>query len=227
MKYPRFRRARIDVDDPATWEPANAADYEFDASPMSGSASLPSGWSWLNQGTSTYEEKFGAGKIRPEITANPSGEIRGIERALPASTWVATFKLATLLGSNLNGEGVLVFLRDSSSGHLGGMRFYKDADHGMMIDTVHWNDTSGSAGANWAAVGGHTAGAPVTYLRIRRNSPTSYDFQASGDGICWVDVDMARDVTGVVATPDKIGFAAVIAQATFQFELACHWFRVR
>ena len=56
----------------------NAADYEFNGS----GSSLPTGWSWVNQGTSTYAEANGYGSL--DFQAGGADESRGIVRAVPA-----------------------------------------------------------------------------------------------------------------------------------------------
>jgi hypothetical protein len=64
------------------------------------------------------------------------------------------------------------------------------------------------------------------YLRITRNSSTSYTYQWSCDGAIWMPLLNAHNPTGYV-TPDQIGFFVNRPTLTTSSSGSMHWFRVR
>jgi len=190
----------------------NAADYEFNAT----SSSLPTGWSWFNQGTSTYSEAKGAGVL---LAQTGSGVNRGIVQSLPAgSSWTVTAKVTATGGSQgANGWGVAgICLRSSGDTKLSVFGYQDDgkvAGYRYTGDTYSADILTPITPAGQVFNGG--------YLRIVRNSSTSYDLAYSRDGVTWSTVVSAHNPTGF-HTPDQVGFFLRLGAA----QLAAHWFRV-
>lgn len=193
-------------------------DVEFNTADTT---SLPSGWSWVNQETASYRERFGAGTLTVPSAAL---EIRGIVRALPSeSTWTATMWATGSQIGNAASDAELfgLILRDSATGKNAMLR---RASTSGVITTKSANDNFGTA-ANFSAAR-FTYANGLLGFRVKRNSATSYDFQFSADGgISWSDVDMARDMSAHF-TPDQIGFFA-LQSLGWQCEYSIHSFRVR
>jgi hypothetical protein len=212
----------LTVDNPATWGAANAADYEFDAT----GSSLPSGWAWANQGTSTYQEQYGAGKLA--LPSNASGDNhRLIVRNIPAgTTWTVTAKLsvATAFTSGSPQYGLGLYLRESSTDKIAAIHTAQ-AQTLASINVDRWNTTAGG-GTNTTSMSWNTDQTTTKYLRIRRNSATSLDFLASSDGVAWLTVASAIDLSGFF-TYNQVGFGIETAFAAPAIEGACHWLRCR
>lgn len=201
------------------WGGDLGSDYEFDAN----SSSLPSGWSWVNQSTSTYLEKFGAGVIAAPGVAGI--QWRGIVRAVPAgSSWLTTAKFGFMTkAGNESGSGIV--LRESGTSKFVVFYLYVNNPTVHDIYVYKWtNNTTASAGfAGPIAV---TTWRP-RYLRIRKNSSSSYDFECSEDGVSWYAIASAIDVSAFI-TPDQIGFMAYNSEGGgVPWQLAIEWFRVR
>lgn len=188
-------------------------DYEFEAN----SASLPSGWSWINQGSATYEEKFGAGKLTK--AAEGGVHTRGIVRSLSgaASAWTATAKVSfpSLVGK-VN-AGFLV-LRQASNQNIIGIRCFNG--HDVDITKADDDDWTGATTVS----GPDDFGTLPDYVRIVKNSSTNWDFLASHNGISWVSLLAAYDLSGHL-TPDQIGFVQYAQDKSGEFSFA--WFRLR
>lgn len=201
----------------------HADDYEFNAS----SSSLPTGWSWVNQSTSTYVEASGYGRIAAPAGAGSGEILRAVVRAVPAgASWTATMKVASTRITNLASVyGPTLFLRESSTGKLVSFAQYwgSSAAYGMHIQ--RWtNETTylGDSATN-IAVNLRDAMTPI-YLRIVKNSATSFDFQCSRDGVAWATVLAAMNVSTHM-TPDQIGFGSNFGAANAA-QVACDWYRV-
>lgn len=192
----------------------NAANYEFDAS----STSLPSGWSWFNQGTSTYSEAYGIGSL--DLQAGGSDEFRGVVRALPAgTTWIATFKAQAALriaGGTLPSRGLV--LRESSSGKF--TVFSQFTNHGVVVD--HYTNVTTYSSRPGASLDVFNCLA-FPYVRVRRNSATSYDFAVSPDGGTWLTTHAAINVSTHI-TPDQIGIG--VNTRGNAVSLGIDWYRV-
>lgn len=184
----------------------NADDYEFNAT----STSLPSGWSWFNGGTSTYNEASGRGVLN--LQASGSDEWRGLVRAIPAgASWTCTLK-ATALSRQSSGSypNVGIVLRDSATGKLYIQHFITVAISDTNRESYQWAidyySTPTSFGSRKAGAEQIGMSRNIAYYRVKKNSATSYDFQVSVDGAAWLTLDAARNVSSDV-TPDQIGFA--------------------
>jgi len=204
---------RYDNPDDPLWLPANALDLEFDEDDTSGT--LPSGWSWVNQGTSTYLQKFGAALVTPQ-TSSPDNW-RLLTRALPAgSTWEAVAKMP-FVANPTSWTRYAMVLRDSTNNKF--TAFGRAGGGGWVTGETFINDwnsvTSFSGGES------HILTGDPNYLKIKKNAST-WDFLCSTDGISWYPF-----LTGKTAfsTYDQIGFGFHTNTAT-QGQ-AIHWFRVR
>lgn len=194
---------------------ANAADYEFD---VLNTSSLPAGWSWMNQGTSTYLEDQGWGGII--IPSQGSDNIRAIMRAVPAaSTYTITWKLA-MAGKNANSLYGGPLFRDSVGGKSWGYYWRHD---GTIGGVEFSNNTSvASTFGTINQVQGFTSS--IMYFRVKKNSATSFDLQYSPNGVHWLDVQLARNESGFVVA-DTVGFYANPSNNA-QSLIACEFFRV-
>lgn len=65
----------------------------------------------------------------------------------------------------------------------------------------------------------------MPYLRIKKNSATSYDFSVSPDGCAWVRLLGAHDPSAFL-TIDQIGFG-ILPGTVVTESVACHWLRLR
>lgn len=103
------------VDSPADFIVTNGAasafDYEFEGA----TTSLPSGWSWLNQGAATYTEALGAGVVAVPTSAGYNW--RGLVQTITGTSWLATCKL-TMAGVSAADLYFGMLLRESSSSKL-------------------------------------------------------------------------------------------------------------
>jgi len=195
-------------------------DQEFDAA--AGTTSPPSGWSWANQGTSTYLEQLSAGAISPQTGSGTN--YRMLVRSLSGanSTWVATTKLLTTgqIGGSYQLTGLL--LREASSGKFVVMH----QQNASSVEIAYYSSSTVDASHPFGAQGFQGLGSTF-YAQIRKNSGTSFDFLVSGNGVTWSTVLAAYNITGLLSfTPDQIGFGVnQINGASAQ--VACDWFRMR
>lgn len=160
---------------------AHAKDQEFNAT----SSSLPSGWTWLNQGTATYSEAKGWGNI---LLPTASGvNVRGIVQTVPAvAAYTAVAKVTGLI-------------KDANNAYFGigitdGTKVISlTLDSAYTLQVLRWatvtsfTDVLGTAQDSIFAL-------PM-WLRIRKNSVTSYDFAFSPNGSGWRDRLAAYDVS--------------------------------
>ena len=178
-------------------------DYYFN---REGSTSLPSGWSWVNQSTSTYIENFGVGSIK--IPASASSSARAIVHSLSGypSTWQVTAHLVGLLPqTNYSQVGLLMiesgakifdFIGISAAGVAAGEPTYRTQSY-TNPTTFNTNVGGGEFFPSHNSM----------FVRITKNSSTSYDFQLSPDGVQWFDLDMARNPSSYfTSAPTDIGF---------------------
>lgn len=199
-----------DVDDPTAWAPASDLDYEFEGS----GSTLPTGWVWVNQGSATYLEGQGAGLVTIPGTANV--HTRGLFRPVSASSWTVTAK-ATDAHASSDIFGLLLMLRESSSGKVGGVRFYQNRE----VDAIVADDDNG---LNFSTFAGPFAVDFIpSYFRAVKHSASSFDLAASRDGLSWLPVVAGWNASAHFA-PDQVGVCA-LAQQDRQF--AIHWLRVR
>lgn len=211
-----FAGSRFDNPDDPLW----GADLGYDLEFEDDTSSAPSGYSWTNQGTSTFAQRWGAGVIAPQISGG-SDNFRLLTRSLSGfpSTWEATTKLeATSIGAPTNWWRAGLCLRDSTTGKFTafGLTYSTSWGTGFSVSINDWNTaTSFSGGEVWQTMQGG-----VKYFKIKKNAST-YDFLFSRDGISWQTHVAAKSA---FATYNEIGFhthAPVAADFPFQ------WLRVR
>jgi hypothetical protein len=213
----------IRVDDPADtdWGSASADDYEFNGSIANGST-VPTNWSWVNRGTSTYREHFGAGRILHQAPASGSdNNVRGITRAVPSgSSWVAYCKLFGYAGG-INFSSFGFGLSDGTKIMYFGPSYNASLGSSLLL----WNSAT-SYNTEVAATFTPTALAKVApYFRIQKISSSSYTFSQSLDGISWVS-SMNYNVGGFL-TPTTIGVFGLASAQNYALEMSCHWYRTR
>lgn len=204
------------IDDPVLFAevfgPDLGYDQEFD---RTAAATLPAGWSWFNQGTATYRERFGAGIVTPPAPA--SQQHRGIVRPIPVEpAWTLTAKI-TASGANFNFSWYGLLLTDGTK----------------MVQLRVANDNSGtlstyndSAGAGGAGIASNQARDDSPYFRMSKASASSYAFEFSQDGLTWRTVHAGYNV-GAFMTPTHVGFVTGATNGPGIVEVACHWLRVR
>lgn len=194
-------------------------DYEFDGS----GSSLPSGWSWVNQGSATYLERFGAGTITSDIAGGSPWNI--IVRSISGSSWDAVAKLEAVVRSAANGYAGLI-ARDSSGTKFAALSCYPGSAPSVFVEK--WNSPT-SFNANVASLQipmSSSAGrAAATYLRLRKNNATSYDFMVSPNGLAWFTIVPAVDLSAFLSI-DQIGFG-IVDDTTYAGAISCEWLRVR
>lgn len=202
-------------DNPDEWGASLGYDEEF----ASGSG-LPSGWAWVNQGTATYTRSKGHG-IVSEPTAASGNQVRLIERAIPTEgTFEAVFKLTGRMYP-AGDFGIFVHLRDSVSG--------KIVTHGRgstppAFDLWNWTNASNLSAVVTSVP--NDASMVQRYWKIRKNSATSWDFEASDDGVAWNVIRAGHNVQTFLGTaPTHIGFG--LWRNNLTLSAACDWFRVR
>jgi hypothetical protein len=196
----------------------HADDQEFQAE----TSSLPSGWSWFNQGSSTYAETLGAGAVKvPQ--ENAGWQFRGVVRAVPAgSSWTVTFKIVgqQAVDTAQNCMGPCLIMREASSGKLYAFGAYLGATNPdirilQMASPTSLNSTITNKNAH---------DAKARYWRVKKNSATSFDFMASADGRQWVTFLAAHNPSGYL-TIDEVGFGLSLSGTADGYS-ACEFYRV-
>lgn len=195
-------------------------DYEFEGS----GTTLPSGWSWQNQGSAAYAEGLGVGVISGNGGAGATW--RSVLQSLagaPAS-WTAVGKFC-LIGDTSNYFSGGLVLRDSSTSKLAVTVWSSNAGTPNASMSKYTNDTTYSA--SWGGPVSMLGGLAPFYLRLKKNSATSYDTAISYDGVTWGTIVTGIDVSAWM-TPNQIGFAFDQEKsATTPGAIGCHWFRMR
>lgn len=207
--------------------PDEGYDEEFDAT---NSTSLPSGWAWVNQGTATYIEHFGYGRIDWEGGGGDQNW-HIVKQALDEPT----FTVYAHVWYQRNGSG-------SSSDSYGPALIFRDSGTQEFVPwVVSWVGSGGSAGqsqlyvskyTNPTTYGGSTFSGPHHtwpravvhwYYRVRKNSASDWDFAYSADGGCWFEFATGIDVSSW-CDPDEVGFAVSGAPSC---HMGFEWIRVR
>lgn len=195
-------------------------DQEFDAT---NSTSLPSGWTWQNQGTSTYRERFGAGVVIPSTT---TGQWRSIVQSLSGapSTWDLYCKINVGINTTAAQNEWGILLTDGTI-HRVFERVLGNAGSVNYGRIANW-PTASSFGSVASAVDVNTGAVPH-YFRVRKNSATSFDFYLSTDGRAWILVVAGYNPsTAGAITPTHIGLTITCATG-FSVEMSCEWWRLR
>ena len=194
-------------------------DVEFDTD----GSSLPNGWSWVNQGSCTYLQQYGTGRIHHPGTSPYSNT--AIVRPLPAeATWSAYGKFT---GAWRDGDAAVggFCLHESSSGKIiaYGVR---TAGTTYQIIAQHWNSATSWSGNGDANIQMPSRSLEFT-LRLVRNSATNYDLYAGPSFVAQHKALAGLNPTAF-CTPSHIGiFLGVWMGSGVDAQIACHWFRVR
>ncbi|TXH11872.1 MAG: hypothetical protein E6R04_00105 [Spirochaetes bacterium] len=198
--------SRIDDKYDPLWGAPSIYDLEFDTD----TSTIPSGWAWLNQGTSTYNQKFGCGVLSTAINADSIITLRGISRDLPSeSTWTATAKI---IGTNLRStESFGLILEDSTNGdyvtfgkNMSGITVSHYSDYTTKVSELTPIDIS-----------------DISYFRVKYISPTNVDFLISSDGVSWNSISTGYNLSGKLTSASKLGVFSS------NNEVAAHWLRIR
>lgn len=212
-------------DDAAQFAAVWGADLGMDYEANDAGTSPPTGWSWVNQGTSTLARQFNRLVLSPQAAPALGEDHRILVRAIPAAaTWNAFIKLTTVGATSRWQRGGFI-LRDSVSGKY---VFYGPSwDPASAVSAVlriHLNEWSALNTFSTTVREDNTFPTFPPYLRIRRNSATSVDYMFSIDGVVWAYWAQGAN-TSAFFTPDQIGILTnspgIAGQTALQF------FRVR
>lgn len=195
----------------------SAYDQEFDTT----SSSLPTGWSWVNQSTSTYNELNGRGAL--DLTLGAADEARAIVQDINTDgSWTLTVKLNSFsIGSTGTSPSRHVVLRDSATSKE--MRFAIIVDGTAVVD-YYTNATTFSArrGAAVTLLPSQVFNA-LQYIKITKNSASSWSWWVSTDGAGWMPMHAGINVSTDL-TPDQFGVGGNMrARRTM---VTVDWFRV-
>ena len=202
-------------------------DYEFGAADTT---SLPAGWSWVNQGDSTYREVGGLASLYSAPTGGTTDATethRMLVRALPSeSTWTAVMRITSATGYPSGGDYLRagLVLRDSSGGDylFFGRRVASTGDVGTI--SADYCSSLNTVGSNLLA---DAITAPAAFLQVQKVSSTSYVFSASPDGIAWASAFYSADPTSHGLTLDQIGVLGGGPSGGYGNSIGLDWFRVR
>lgn len=218
------------IDDPAVFEAEwgttpLGADLEFDGSTVA----LPSGWSWVNQGDSSYEEFADYGYAYVASTGGSTGSEthRMLVRTIPSdSSFRAFFHVADLNGPVAAWTRWGIVLRESSSGKY-----------------LLWGPAANSSAAwaanlsEWSATNTFSSDVMledavptnIRYVQVRKVSATSWRFYTSGNGRVWSPWWVGYDPSGFGVTFDEIGmlFGVNNSSPTDGMDVELGWFRIR
>lgn len=187
-------------------------DYEFNAT----TTSLPSGWNWINQGTSTYEEGFGYGVMVPEI-AGSLYDWRILVQSLPVGDWTAW---ASVTGESLFGDYSpgLVF-RDSSTGAFAQIMVNYNTNSADWYFAT-WDDEFTYV---TTIAYGTIRGSQIKYIKAETIG-SDMNIYFSADGIGWIKAVSTWTMT---MTFDQIGFGATNSHFTERTYVGLRWLRIR
>lgn len=160
-----------------------AYDHEFD---RADTTSLPTDWSWVNPGASDFREVGGLARLLVDGTGDATSTEechRMIVRPLPVeSSWTAVLKMPSLACFPYNYFRAGLVLRDSAGGDYTtwGRRVTNDG----LVTSMSFDNWSAlnTLGTNYST---SYMADQQTFLRIRKNSGTSFDFSSSADGVAW------------------------------------------
>lgn len=197
---------------------SNPADYEF----SSNSTSLPSGWSWVNQGSATYNETLGIGAL--DLPGGGADESRHIVQNIPAA---GSFTLIVKFYHISPGSGLFqsrhIVLRDSATDKQMRFSLVIAASPELVVDYYSNNTTFSNRRGAAVVLQGDSISAGVPYVKIVKNSATSWDWYVSQDGVGWLPIHSAINVSTDL-TPNQIGIGANMRTA--RTIVSAHHFRV-
>lgn len=232
---------RSSADDPSAGDsqPGAPFDYEF----QSTSTSLPSGWSWFNQGSAVYQEGLGAGNLSTTDTAH--FQVRAIERVLPFSSAYSVY-------AKLQFTAPITLDPSSNDLFYGGLYFRQstDSNGNIMSCGLHvgtdtfplnfsaklWTGvlTTGGAETPYHTMGqlGAQGGVTPLYLLVQKVSSTNWGVYVSSDGRAYTPVATSIDPTTLGGsaplefTPNTVGLF-IANHTTIEASVSLESFRVR
>lgn len=187
-------------------------DYEFNST----TTTLPSGWAWVNQGSSIYEEGFGYGVIYPEI-AGGTYDWRMVVESLPAGDWTAW---AAVTGDSISTQYSpgLVF-RESGTGKFAQVMVNYSTNSADWYFAT-WDDEFTYV---TTIAYGTIRGSQIKYIKAETiGSDMNIYFSADGTG--WIKAVSSYAMT---MTFDQIGFGSTNTQATEKTYVGLRWIRIR
>lgn len=191
----------------------DAWDYEFNGT----TTTIPTGYGWVNQGAAAWNEEKGAGTLLAPSNG-ASVNMRIIDKAIPTGTsWTVVGKFTLMGTSGIINSGLC--MRNSVNGKI---VTFGHRQNGSVIRALHFTNTTTfnvQITADINVMPGHTF-----YLRIKKNSATSYDFAYSGDGVYFWDLITGVDVAATSGTLDKLGIVCE-PENSAAAGLSCHWLR--
>jgi hypothetical protein len=186
-----------------------AYDYEFTGS----GTTIPAGWSWTNQGTSTYLEKNGSGYLTAPTGLGWNNRFIHSPIATDASfEYRAKFRLVAVRNANYFQIGF--FLTDGTKLIVAGL-------DSRGLKYIYWNTPTSY---NTESGGYPLMVADTLYLALRKNSATSWDLGYSTDGEIYSWGYEAVNFSTFM-TPTGIGFGFQNENQAGLQTVACDWFR--
>lgn len=167
------------------------------------SSTLPASWSWEQQGGSIYNDEYGQGNIQFDSSA--FNYVRGIYRSLPGSFVSCTVRFSCVMTATNGNQGPGLYLRNSSSGKIAHFTLRGQNTTNLTYFSAASSGTVGTDNQASHAVSGLMSN---VYMRIVKNSSTSWDFCVGPSaGMCNAYF-AAQNVTTATQgfTPDQIGF---------------------
>lgn len=212
------------TDDPGLWTPANAADYEFNNTLADNT--FGTGWTSVGDAVGvSFKEAFGAGLITvPPSTAGTFSMRRDMT---PGTSWSIIAKVSWSFNvANFAGVGLYALHKASSTSLTASYNFTLSNTTPLKISPYF--QVSGVSGSEITADPLSTPATREMYLRLRKNSATSYDFHWSVDGLSWRALQTAFNPgANLGGSPDAFGFNAFNSGAGISHHYAIHWVRVR
>jgi hypothetical protein len=197
-------------------------DQEFDR--IGVNSTLPTGWSWVGQGSATYEEQYGWGSIvTPGYSPTSGYQHWMVVRSLPsAATWTATAKIAGAFPKSATagaGSNPTMLLRESTTGKF--ITIEPRQHLSALYSVTYTGPTTGGAvltSPAWVATIG------PQYLRFARTATSTYVLSASMSGSTFVPFYTWTSSF----TPNQVGFGAAQEIGPLGAAVAhCDWLRVR
>lgn len=187
----------------------SAYDYEFTGS----GTTIPAGWSWTNQGTSTYLEKNGSGYLTVPTGLGWNNRFIHSPIATDASfEYRAKFRLVAVRNTNYFQVGF--FLTNGTKNISAGYD-----NRGFKY--LYWNSPTSflSESASYPLMMADTI-----YVSLRKNSATSWDIGYSTDGEIYSYPHVAINFSTHMTTTG-IGFGFQNENQAGLQTIACDWFR--
>lgn len=222
------------IDDLATFEAEwgstpLVADLEFNGSTVS----LPSGWSWVNQGSSSYEEFADYGYVYASATGGSTGGSdthRMLVRSIPgASSFRAFFNVPDIGGEARDWTRWAIVLRESSTGKYTLWGPATDTTNAWAIHLSEWSSTN-SFSSNVMVKNALPDG--TRYVQVHKVSSSSWTFSTSTRGRVWTPwysgYDPGSHSAGSV-TFDEIGMLFAVNDGSYTDGTDVHlgFFRIR